>query len=66
MILTKIKAFFNRWKQAKRYNWKKYDYSILIIVTLLSIISSYVLSLIGASSFKRQFIAISLTVVIMV
>ncbi len=44
----------HQWFQFKRYNWRNYDYFLVGTVILLSIISSYVLSLIGESSFKRQ------------
>lgn len=53
-ILDKIQ----QWLQAKRYNWKEYDFSIVIVVGLLCFISVYTLSLVGASEAKHQFMGV--------
>lgn len=49
-----------RWLELKRYNWKKYDLFLVVIVMTLTIISGYVLSAIQGDSFsmKRQIISL--------
>lgn len=45
-----------QWLQFKRYTWRNYDISLVVVVILLSLISAYILTIIDASSFKRQLI----------
>lgn len=45
-----------QWLQFKRYNWRNYDIFLVVVVLILSLISSYILTIIDASSFKRQLI----------
>lgn len=47
-----------QWLQIKRYNWRNYDIFLVVVVLILSLISSYILTIIDASSFKRQIIGI--------
>ncbi len=50
-----------QWLQIKRYNWKNYDFSLVVVVFILSLISSYILSVAlpeGEFSLKRQAVAI--------
>lgn len=47
-----------QWFQFKRYNWRNYDVFLVVIVLALSLISSYVLSVLGETSFHRQLIAV--------
>ncbi len=56
MINIKEKA--QQWLASKRYNWKNYDILLILVVLVLSLISSYMLSILGVGSFKRQFIAV--------
>lgn len=59
MINVKEKA--QQWLASKRYNWRNYDTSLIFVVLTLSLISSYILSVInipGVGSFKRQFITV--------
>lgn len=56
MINIKEKA--QHWLASKRYNWKNYDVLLIVVVLFLSIISSYILSIIGFGSLKRQFVAV--------
>ncbi len=41
-----------QWLQFKRYNWKNYDYSLVIVVFFLTLISSYILSLVQENRFS--------------
>lgn len=56
MINIKEKA--QQWLASKRYNWKNYDILLILVVLILSLISSYMLSILGVGSFQRQFIAV--------
>ena len=48
-----------QWFQFKRYNWKSYDISLIIVVLILTVISTYVLSLVQVPfSPVRQVISI--------
>lgn len=61
-MLNKIKAGVHRWLASKRYNWRNYDISLVVVVFLLSLISSYVLSLLNVQnvgSLKRQIVTIT-------
>lgn len=55
-----------QWFQFKRYNWKNYDFFLVGTVFLLLLISSWMLSVIGASSFLRQMVAVLGGLVILV
>lgn len=45
------------WMQIKRYNWRNYDLFLVVIVLILSLISSYVISIVNQDiSIKRQLI----------
>ena len=50
----------NRWLELKRYNWKNLDISLLVVVSILLLISTYVLSIVQGDSFslKRQLFGI--------
>ncbi|MDY3909201.1 MAG: FtsW/RodA/SpoVE family cell cycle protein [Eubacterium sp.] len=41
-----------QWFQFKRYNWKNYDKSLVVVVFLLTLISIYVLSIVQGDSFS--------------
>lgn len=41
-----------QWFQFKRYNWKNYDISLVVVVFLLSLISVYVLSIVQGARFS--------------
>lgn len=56
MINIKEKA--QQWLASKRYNWKNYDILLILVVLILSLISSYMLSILGVGSFQRQFTAV--------
>lgn len=59
MINIKEKAQI--WLTSKRYNWRNYDFGLIIVVMILSLISSYVLSILdipGVGSFKRQLVSV--------
>ncbi len=43
-----------QWLQIKRYNWRNYDIVLIVVVLILSIMSSYTLSILGQGSFQRQ------------
>ncbi|MCH5265638.1 MAG: FtsW/RodA/SpoVE family cell cycle protein [Lachnospiraceae bacterium] len=47
-----------QWFQFKRYNWRNYDISLVVVTLTLSLISSYVLSILGESSFRRQLVGV--------
>lgn len=48
------------WLQAKRYNWKNYDFSLIVIVILLCTISVYTLSLVSPRECKHQLFGVVL------
>ena len=50
----------NRWLELKRYNWKNLDISLLVVVSILLLISTYVLSIVQGDSIslKRQLFGI--------
>lgn len=49
-----------QWFQIKRYNWKNYDISLVVVVLILTLISSFVLSLVQPHfSLIRQAFSIS-------
>ncbi len=61
-MVNKLKEKIQRWVTSKRYNWRNYDITLVVVVLLLSLISSYVLSLLNiqnVGSFKRQFITVT-------
>lgn len=48
-----------QWFQIKRYNWKNYDISLVVVVLILTLISTYVLSLVQSHfSLTRQLFSI--------
>ena len=48
-----------QWFQIKRYNWKGYDISLIVVVLILTMISSFVLSMVQQHfSLLRQVISI--------
>ena len=49
-----------RWLELKRYNWKNYDFSLVAVVLILTLISTYVLYIIQGDKFSmsRQVIGI--------
>ena len=48
-----------QWILIKRYNWKNYDVSLVVVVLILTLISTYVLSLVQPHfSLKRQLFSI--------
>lgn len=60
-MMVNVKEKFQHWLEFRRYNWKKYDIGLVLVVLTLSLISSYVLSIINVSnvgSFKRQLLSI--------
>lgn len=62
IMVNKIRENIQRWLTSKRYNWRNYDFMLVIVVLLLSLISSYILSLLNVQnvgSFKRQFITVA-------
>lgn len=59
--MIKLKESAQQWLTSKRYNWKNYDIGLVIVVLTLSLISSYVLSILnipGVGSFKRQLFSV--------
>ena len=40
----------------KNYDWRRYNFSLILLVIILSCISAFVLSLSGDSSFVKQII----------
>lgn len=48
-----------KWIQIKRYNWRNYDLFLVVIVLILSLISSYVISIVNPDiSIKRQLVGV--------
>ncbi len=61
--MVKIKEKILRWLETKRYNWRNYDFGLILVVLILSLISSYILSIINVQnvgSLKRQVITVVL------
>lgn len=47
------------WLQIKRYNWRNYDIFLIVVVLILSLISSYVISIVNpAISIRRQLVGV--------
>lgn len=47
------------WLQIKRYNWRNYDLFLVVVVLILSLISSYVISIVNPTiSIRRQLIGV--------
>lgn len=68
-MITKIRDNIRLWFSSKRYNWKHYDIGVVLVVLTLSLISSYILSVIdvdSVGSFKRQLITIVMGLFIIV
>lgn len=57
MINVKEKAL--HWLASKRYNWKNYDFLLVFVVFLLSMISSYILTILEVTSVRRQIIVVA-------
>lgn len=60
-VMINIKEKTQHWLASKRYNWKNYDVGLILVVLTLSLISSYVLSILdipGVGSFKRQVVSV--------
>lgn len=54
-----MKNRVRQWLQIKRYNWKNIDVVLVVIVLILTMISSYIISIVNpAISLKRQMIGI--------
>lgn len=48
-----------KWIQIKRYNWRNYDLFLVVVVLILSLISSYVISIVNPDiSIKRQLVGV--------
>lgn len=48
------------WLQIKRYNWRNYDIFLVVVVLILSLISSYVISIVNpAISIRRQLFGVA-------
>lgn len=48
-----------KWMQIKRYNWKNYDLFLVVVVLILSLISSYVISIVNPLiSIQRQMVGV--------
>lgn len=48
-----------KWMQIKRYNWRNYDLFLVVIVLILSLISSYVISIVNPLiSIHRQMVGV--------
>lgn len=61
IMANRIRENIQRWLTSKRYNWRNYDVMLVVVVLLLSLISSYILSLLNmqnVGSFKRQFVTV--------
>lgn len=64
-MIAKVRDNIKHWFDSKQYNWKRYDIGLILVVLALSLISSYILSVIdlpnsNIGSFKRQFVTICL------
>ncbi len=61
-----MKEKINQWLQFKRYNFRNYDFSLVAVVFLLTLISSYILSIVLADRFSmvKQIIIIVMGVFI--
>lgn len=47
------------WLQIKRYNWRNYDIFLVVVVLILSLISSYVISIVNPTiSIRRQLVGV--------
>lgn len=47
------------WLQIKRYNWRNYDIFLIVVVLILSLIGSYVISIVNpAISIRRQLVGV--------
>ncbi len=60
-MIAKIRDNILLWLNSKRYNWKRYDFGLIFVVLTLSLISSYILSVIDVGdigSFKRQLVTV--------
>lgn len=54
-----MKHRIEMWLQIKRYNWRNIDFSLVVVVLLLSFISSYIISKVNPSiSMRRQVMGI--------
>lgn len=54
-----MKNRVRQWLQIKRYNWKNIDVVLVVVVLILTMISSYIVSIVNpAISLKRQMIGI--------
>jgi len=54
-MLERIK----KWIEIKRYNWRNFDIFLVVVVLILSLISSYVISIVNPDiSIKRQLVGI--------
>ena len=54
-----MKNRVRQWMQIKRYNWKNIDVVLVVVVLILTMISSYIVSIVNpAISLKRQMIGI--------
>lgn len=63
--MNKLKEKIENWLYTKRYTWKKYDFSLIIVVLLLCSVSVYTLYLIGnsdihSSNFTHQILGVVL------
>ena len=61
---NKIKEKARIWLTSKRYNWRNYDIALVIVVLALSLISSYILSILNVQnhhigSLKRQIFTVA-------
>lgn len=52
------------WFQFKRYNWRNYDLFLVAVVFILSLISAYILTIIGAGSLKRLLISVVASLIV--
>lgn len=63
-MVNKLKERTTIWLTSKRYNWRNYDISLVLVVLALSLISSYILSILNVQnqnvgSLKRQIITVA-------
>lgn len=59
--MVNIKESIQRWLTSKRYNWRSYDITLVVVVLMLSLISSYILSILNipnVGSLKRQTVTV--------